>query len=188
MDHFRNAVFSVCCVALGLSTADGILPSEMFRKQFRILTTLLLLTALAHNFTKIDLSLICPELQTYDSVTTEITDRASVLQATAMEKTIKESLNQELKEHNVCCTVQKVYLHNNENGGINIDRVTVNGNVLTGSVYLREWLGDKTTIEEEEQNVVQTVAGSSEEIQSLPNSRSSWCSGSIDDSVISYDW
>ena len=55
-------------------------------------------------------------------------------------------MNRALEARGVSCRVIGIDLHIQDDGCIIINEVTVCGNSLTGSVYLREWLGDDIPI------------------------------------------
>ena len=150
MAHLSDAVFSICCIAFGIALAEELLPAEGFRRQIRILTVLLLTAAVAKSVAGINFT----GFQSYPASpapeSAEIEERAVRMQETALSETVLNGLNRALQEKSVPCRVTEVHLHITDGGSILIDRVTVSGNVLTGTVYLREWLGSGTEIKEEE--------------------------------------
>lgn len=148
METIRTAVLCACCAALGLSLAEGILPPERFGRQIRLMLAMLMMTAILKPLTKLDFSGVSAEFSDAAETTEEIAALADQARQTAVAESIRNALNRALTENSVPCTVTDVHLHIQADGSIIINEVFITGNALTGSVYLREWLGDETVITE----------------------------------------
>ncbi len=149
MDTLRTAVLAACCTALALTLSESVLPTEKFRRQLRLLMTLLLMTAILKSLTELDFSLLTTDFQTDFSAAEELSALTEAAYEEAIAARILNALNSELDAHSVSCTVQSVSVHIQDDGGIEISEAVITGNTLTGTVYLREWLGDDVTITKE---------------------------------------
>ena len=56
MDTIRTTVLFACCTALGLTLAEQLLPAGQFAKQIRMITAILMMTAILVPLAKLDLS------------------------------------------------------------------------------------------------------------------------------------
>lgn len=112
--------------------------------------TLLLVTSAVKAVAGIDFSAFSlPEAEP-SSTTVQIAEQAGRMQKNALCETVQSGLNRALSERKVPCQVVKTDLHITDSGSITIDRVSVKGNLLTGTVYLREWLGPDAEIVKED--------------------------------------
>ena len=149
MDTFRETVLAACCAALALTLAEGVLPAEKFGRQLRLMLSLLMMTAILAPLTQLQLTL--PETDTAAAETAQdLTAAAAEAYRQAYAERITAALNNALAEHHVSCTVQAVDVHIAEDGSIVINEAVITGNTLTGTVYLREWLGETVRITREE--------------------------------------
>ena len=148
MDTIRSTVLFACCTALGLSLAEQLLPTEHFARQIRMLTAILMMTAILVPLTKLDLSAFRIGMDAAESQTENLQDIAADMQEQAAAESICSALNRALTERNVNCRILSVSLHIQSDGCISISEVTASGNLLTGTVFLHEWLGDDVTITE----------------------------------------
>lgn len=148
MDSIRTAILSACLTALGLTFAEHILPMERFERQIRLIFAVLMTTAILKPLTNLDFSPLYSD-ETADSFTSdEICSMADQARAEAVCESVMQTLNRELAEHKVPCRVTAVDAHITENGSIDITEVQTEGNLLTGRVYLLEWLGGNVRITE----------------------------------------
>lgn len=147
-DSIRTAVLAACCTAIGLTAAEYIVPLEKFEKQIRLIFAVIMMTVILTPLTKIGSSSIISEVPESQFTAEEITDNARQMQEQAAAESIRTALNHALTEKESGCTVESVTVHIPETGGIDIIEVKVTGNLLTGTVCLREWLGDSVTITE----------------------------------------
>ena len=146
METIRTAVLCACVAALGLTAAENLIPAEKYGKQIRMMLALLLMTAMLKPLTALRMPDI-PETETEtEQSLSEIAEQADRLRTEAVEESICAGLNRALEEHGVSCRVTGIDLHIQDDGSIIIGEVTVSGNSLTGSVYLREWLGAEIPI------------------------------------------
>ena len=149
MDILKNTVLCLCCGALGLTLTAQALSSERFRRQIRLIAVLFLLITALSQLRTIDLSAFTSPAGADTAAAADIAERARHTEEQAVAEAIERSLNQAFAEHNVSCTVSRIALHISDAGSIDIDRVFITGDLLTGRVYLREWLGTDTDILEE---------------------------------------
>ena len=149
MEHLRAAVLAACCAALALTLAESMLPTEKFHRQIRLMMTLLLLTAVLKPLTGLDFSPLTDGLPA-DTAAEDFTTLAEQAYTEAVAERIVSSLNEALAEHHVNCTVTALDVHIQTDGSIVINEVVIRGNILTGTVYLREWLGDAVTVTKED--------------------------------------
>ena len=149
MDTFRTAVTAACCAALALTLAEGILPAERFHRQLRLLMSLLLMTAVLKPLTGLHLDFPA-ETAEAETAAADLTALAEAAYEQALSERIVSALNSALTEHGVGCTVTAVDVHIQEDGSIVINEAVITGNTLTGTVYLREWLGDAVTVTKED--------------------------------------
>lgn len=124
------------------------MPLEQFERQLRLLIVILMMTAILVPLTKLDFSDFRPELSAAEAQSTDLQAAAAQMQEQAAAENISKALNRALTEKEVPCKVLDVILHIQQDGSISINEVTVEGNLLTGSVFLREWLGTDIIITE----------------------------------------
>ncbi len=124
------------------------MPLEQFERQLRLLIVILMMTAILVPLTKLDFSDFRPELSAAEAQSTDLQAAAAQMQEQAAAENIRNALNRALTEKEVPCKVLDVILHIQQDGSISINEVTVEGNLLTGSVFLREWLGTDIIITE----------------------------------------
>ena len=148
MDSVYTAVLCGCVTALALTLAEGILPMERFAKQIRLLFSLLMLIALLGPLTKLELLTNIPEPAAAEQYSEEIAALADSARVSAVKESVLHALENAIAEHKVPCTVKEISLHISDNSSIMIDEVQITGNLLTGAVYLHEWLGDSVLITE----------------------------------------
>ena len=148
MENLRNAVLFGCCAAFGLTLAELILPLERFTRQIRLLTAILMMTVILTPLTKLDLSDFTAHLSDENPQASDLIEAAAEMQEQAAAERICNALNRELAEKQVNCRVTEVCLHIQQDGCISINEVKAEGNLLTGTVFLREWLGNAVTITE----------------------------------------
>ena len=146
MDSASAGIFCICCAALGLTLAQEIIDTERFQKQIRLLMTMLLLTVILTRFRMTDFSQLRDISGGTDSTAAEILANAEALKTEAVAEQIRTGLNRALEAHKAPCEVAEIDLHIPADGGIVIDRAVLSGNLLTGTVYLREWLGGDVMI------------------------------------------
>ena len=84
----------------------------------------------------------------YCQQASDLIEAAAEMQEQAAAERICNALNRELAEKQVNCRVTEVCLHIQQDGCISINEVKAEGNLLTGTVFLREWLGNDVTITE----------------------------------------
>ena len=149
MDALRTSILAACCAALALTFAEGILPMEKFQRQLRLLMSLLLMTAILKPLTGLELSFGTGSLSADPAAAEGLAALAEAAYEDAVSARIQGALNSELASHGVSCTVTAVSVHIQEDGGIEISEAVITGNTLTGTVYLREWLGDAVMITKE---------------------------------------
>ena len=148
MNSVSTAVLCGCVTALALTIAEGILPMERFAKQIRLLFSLLMLTALLTPLTKLNLLTNAPDPAAAEQYSEEIAAQADSARISAVKESVLHALEHAIAEHKVPCTVKEISLHISDNDSIIIDEVQITGNLLTGAVYLHEWLGDSILITE----------------------------------------
>lgn len=148
MDHLRSAVLFACCTAFGLTLAEHLLPAERFARQIRLITAILLMTAILTPLTKLDASGFRTELSGAEAQSADLQEAAARMQEQAAAERIVSALNLALEEKSVRCRVLDVSLHIQPDGSISINEVTAEGNLLTGTVLLKEWLGAEITVTE----------------------------------------
>lgn len=148
MEHIHTAVSCACFAALGLTLAEQIIPPEHFGKQIRLILAVLLMTAIISPLTKLDFSGLQTDLAFAEDTAAEITELAEQAQNAAVKESICAALNRALTANAVNCEVLDADVHIQADGSIFINEVTVSGNLLTGRVYLREWLGSSVEITE----------------------------------------
>lgn len=148
LEAMQKAVFCGCCAALGLTLAEQILPAERFQKQIRMLFSVLLLTALLRPLTNLKMPEIASDIAGAKAYSEEIAALADSARENAVRESARNALNRELESRKVPCSVKEVLLHITEDGSICIDEVRITGNLLTGAVYLHEWLGADIAVKE----------------------------------------
>lgn len=131
-----------------MTLTEQILPLEQFERQLRLLIVILMMTAILVPLTKLDFSDFRPDLSAAEAQSTDLQAAAAQMQEQAAAENICNALNRALTEKQVPCHVLDVSLHIQPDGCISINEVTVEGNLLTGSVFLREWLGTDIIISE----------------------------------------
>lgn len=149
MEHIHTAVSCACCAALGLTLAEYIIPAEHFEKQIRLLLAILMMTVILAPLTKLDLSAITANAAFAEKSAADLIEIAGSAQQEAVTESICAALNRALAANHVNCKVIAADVHIQADGSICINEVKVSGNLLTGSVWLREWLGAETAITEE---------------------------------------
>ena len=137
-----------CCTALGLTLAENVIPLEKFERQIRMMLALLMMTAILRPLTKLDFSAIQTDFADAEAGSAEITEIAEQAREQAVAQSICAALNRALAEKNVPCTVSEADVHIQADGSILINEVKINGNLLTGAVFLHEWLGDDVAVTE----------------------------------------
>jgi len=148
MESLQTAVLCGCFAAVGLSLAEGILPLEKFGKQVRLLTVILLLSALLRPILGLKSEDFSADTAAAENQTAALTESLRSAQEAAVSESVCIALNRTLAEKNVECTVSACSLHIEDDCSISINEVVITGNVQTGTVYLREWLGTEVTIRE----------------------------------------
>ncbi|MBR6761076.1 MAG: hypothetical protein IKM30_03470 [Oscillospiraceae bacterium] len=143
MQTIETAILAACSIALGLSLAEGIIPMERFGKQIRWLFSLMLMIGMLTPLRTWDAAAFRENLQTNNpqSSMEDLQHAADTLLCDSIEQQLIATLNQKLSEHKAPCTVQALDVHIQEDGSIVIYEAAISGNILTGSVYLHEWLG-----------------------------------------------
>jgi hypothetical protein len=147
-ESIRTTVQCACFAALALSLAEGILPLERFGKQLKLLTAILMLTAILRPLLRLPQSDFDTGRAKAGAETDEITYNLRQAQESAVAQSICTALNQALQEKKVRCRVVSCAVHIGDDGCISISEVEITGNTQTGTVYLREWLGAETAIRE----------------------------------------
>lgn len=147
-EQIHSAVFCICCAALALSLAEAILPFERFEKQLRMIFSLVLMTALLRPLGHLHLPSLTYSPAEAASYAEEISERAAIAKEHAVAESVKNALNRTLAESHAPCSVSDVHLHIQSDGCIDISEVIISGNLLTGSVYLHELLGNEVIITE----------------------------------------
>ena len=148
MDSMRTAVLCACLTALGLTLAEHILPTERFERQIRLIFTALMTIAVLKPLTNLDFSPLYSDTAPDLSVSGEICSMADQARTETVCETLMQTLNRELAQRNVPCRVTGVDAHITESGSIDIIEVQTDGNLMTGRVYLTEWLGGDVRITE----------------------------------------
>ncbi len=151
METIRTAVFCGCCAALALTIAGELISAEHFAKQIRLLFTLILAAAILRPLTALHLHFDLPDPETaQDIAAAQYADAQEIFRNAAAER-ICTALNLAFAEKDIPCEVVSVDVHIAADGSIGINEAIIRGNLLTGSVYLREWLGSGITVREEVQ-------------------------------------
>lgn len=149
METLRVTVLGVCCAAVALALAEQVVPTDRFRRQLRMMVTLLMLTAVLRPLAGLDLSALTQNFPADTSTTEDLKALAETAYTEAISERILDTLNSRLEEHSVSCRVTALRVHISADGGISISEAVIKGNTLTGTVYLREWLGNDVTITKE---------------------------------------
>ncbi len=149
MDTLRTTILTACTLGLGLTLAEQLIPLERFSAQIRLLLSLLLLIGMLSSLTRISPDTWERRFDATAASTEEIQALAEQAHADAIAESIANALNRKLEEAKVNCRVSAVTVHIGEDGSIDISEVTITGNTLTGSIYLREWLGDAVSLTKE---------------------------------------
>jgi hypothetical protein len=136
--------------ALALSLAGGLADMGKYRRQMRILFTGLLLTALLRPLTGLHLPVFPADDRTAEENALQSYQAAQAMQEEALSARTRSALNQALREQEIPCEVVEVSVHIQADGSIEITEVTAAGNLLTGTVVLREWLGSGVVIRQAE--------------------------------------
>lgn len=150
IENLRTTVLFACCTAFGLTLTKLLLPLEQFERQLRMMIAVLMMTAILVPLTKLDLSGFMPDLSAAETQSADLQTAAAQMQEQAASENIRNALNHALNEKDVPCRVLDVTLHIQPDGCISISEVTAEGNLLTGSVFLHEWLGKDVIITEGE--------------------------------------
>ena len=149
METIRTALFCGCCAALALTVAGELLPAERFCKQIRLLFTLIMAAAVLRSMTALDLRFDLPDPAAAQADAAAQYETAQALLRYAAAVRICNALNLAFAQKNIPCEVISVDVHIAADGSIGINEAVIRGNLLTGTVYLREWLGDGITVREE---------------------------------------
>lgn len=148
IETIRTTVLCASCAALGLTLAENILPLEQFERQIRMILAMLLMTAILKPLTRLDFSAFQAEFAASEHEISDIAEMAQQAREQAVSASIVAALNRALAANEVPCTVYAADVHILTDGSIDICEVTAGGNLLTGAVFLREWLGDDVQITE----------------------------------------
>ncbi|MBR3448017.1 MAG: hypothetical protein IKH27_09445 [Oscillospiraceae bacterium] len=148
MQELQSSVLLICLTALGLTLAEGLLPNHRFEKQIRLITAALLLTVMLKPLAGIRFSGFSASLCESEAEKAELTALAEQAENHAVCESIRSALNRELALRDIPCEVTAVTAHISEDGSIVISEVQLNGNLLTGSICLKEWLGPDIRITE----------------------------------------
>ena len=148
MEHISTSVLGVCLTAAALTLTEGVLPVGKFERQIRLLFAAVLLTVLLRPLAEIRLSGFEQKPDASQTAAADLTELAKQAQEQAICESIRNSLNQQLAEKDIPCTVTGVSAYISEDGSIGISEVRISGNLLTGRVCLKEWLGREIRITE----------------------------------------
>ena len=148
MQELQSSVLLICLTALGLTLAEGLLPDQRFEKQIRLMFAALLLTVMLKPLAGMRFVGFGSSLRESEAETAELTALAEQAENHAVCESIRSALNRELALRDIPCEVTAVDAHISEDGGIVISEVQLNGNLLTGSICLKEWLGPDIRITE----------------------------------------
>ncbi len=148
MEHLYEAVLGVCLTAAALTLAESILPVGKCGRQIRLLFAAVLLTVLLKPLTGISMSGFDAQLDASQIAAADLTELAKQAQEQAVCESIRTSLNQQLAAKEIPCTVTSVSAYISADGSIDISEIQISGNLLTGSVCLKEWLGQNVRITE----------------------------------------
>lgn len=146
LDSMHTAVLCGCCTALALRIAESIIPMKRFQKQIRLLFSMLMLVVLLKPLTSLEFSVSEWIPAETEQTMQEIAALAESAREEAVADSIHHALNQALTEHHVPCEVKDVIMHISDEGSIVIDEIRISGNLLTGAVYLHDWLGDAFSV------------------------------------------
>ena len=113
-----------------------------------MMTAILLMTTLLIPLTKLDLGAFRTDLSAAETQSAALQDAALQMQEQAAAERITAALNAALAERQVSCRILDVCLHIQPDGSISITEVTAEGNLLTGTVLLKEWLGTDISVTE----------------------------------------
>ena len=147
MDHIRSAVLFICLTAFGLTLASAILPEGKYERQLRLMTAALMLSAILRPLAGIRLPVHRTESGSAEAAS-ELVALAEQARDQAVSESIRRTLEQQLAANDVPCQVTAVDAHISGDGSITISEVQVSGNLLTGSIYLHEWLGSSVAVTE----------------------------------------
>lgn len=147
-ETIRAAVLCACCTALGLTLAENLLPLEQFEREIRMMLAILMMTVLLRPLARLDLSALKTDFSEASAYTDEIGALADDAREKAVSASVCAALNRALAEHEVPCRVLSADVHIQDDGSISINEVQAEGNLLTGAVFLREWLGETVIITE----------------------------------------
>lgn len=150
MDSIRTAVLCGCFAALGLTLAGEIIPAERFQRELRLLLSLIIVTAILRPLAGLHLPAPDAFPEQVQQNAEQYAEQADALRTEAIRETVQDALNRSLSEQEVACTVEWLDLHIDESGSIIINEAVISGSVLTGRVFLREWLGEDVLITEKE--------------------------------------
>lgn len=148
METLTQTVAAACMIAVGIAFAESLIPMERFGRQIRWLFTLLLCIGILRPWLHTD-GWDAADWQTdseSSSYADELQSTADALLTESIAAQMKQTLNASLAEHHVNAEILAVDVHIAADGSIDIKRITVTGNLLTATVYLREWLGDEAEI------------------------------------------
>ena len=104
------------------------------------------MTALLRPLTALHLPALPETLTDTAACAEEIAQQAAAARESAAAESVRNALNRTLAEEHAPCTVTEVYLHIQSSGSIDISKVVISGNLLTGTVYLHDLLGSDVTV------------------------------------------
>lgn len=148
MQNLQTSVLLVCLTAAALTLAEGLLPDQKFEQQIRLILAAVLLTVMLKPLAGIHFGGFGSSLHESQAETAELTDLAEQAKNQAVCESIRSTLNREFNQREIPCEVTAVSAHISEDGGIVISEIQLSGNLLTGSVCLKEWLGPDIRITE----------------------------------------
>lgn len=148
LDSMHTAVLCGCCTALALRIAESIIPLERFQKQIRLLFSMLMLVTLLKPLTNLDFSVSAWQHSDAEQNIQNAAALAEAAREEAVSDSILHALNQKLSERQVPCEVKEIKMHISDTGSIEIDEIRITGNLLTGAVYLHDWLGSAFSVTE----------------------------------------
>ena len=105
-------------------------------------------TAVLMPLTKLRPEQFLTDSSAVEAASSDLQEAAAKMQEQAAAESICNALNRALTEKQIRCRVLNVSLHIQPDGSISISEVSAEGNLLTGTVILREWLGDDIRITE----------------------------------------
>ena len=106
------------------------------------------MTVILTPLTKLGFPGFVPDTAAAEMQSADLQEAALRMQEQAAAERICQALNRSLTEKQVRCRVTEVILHIQPDGCISINEVKAEGNLLIGTVFLREWLGADVIISE----------------------------------------